>query len=65
MMSTSYNHVAGIGACVSCSSGFRYDTAQLGVQAQMQLLRVYAEDNLTTDQLNNPPVGRPPERVTA
>lgn len=63
MVSTSDNNYAGIGACDSCSSGFRYDSPQLGVRAQMQLLRAYADDNLTSAQLGNPPVGRPPERV--
>lgn len=63
MVSTSDNNFAGIGACDSCSSGFSYDSARLGVRAQMQLLRAYADDNLTSDQLGNPPVGRAPERV--
>ena len=63
MVSTSDNNFAGIGACDSCSSGFRYRSPQLGVRAQMQLLRAYADDNLTTAQLGNPPVGRAPERV--
>ncbi|MCP4436092.1 MAG: hypothetical protein GY812_11465 [Actinomycetia bacterium] len=63
MVSTSDNNYAGIGACDSCSSGFRYKSPRLGVRAQMQLLRAYADDNLTTDQLGNPPVGRAPERV--
>ncbi len=63
MVSTSDNNYAGIGACDSCTSGFRYASPQMGARAQMQLLRAYADDNLTTDRLGNPPVGRPPERV--
>lgn len=62
MVSTSDHNYAGIGACDSCSSGFRYETPQLGVRAQMQLLHTYADDNLTTDRLAYPPVGRSPER---
>lgn len=62
MVSTSDHNYAGIGACDSCASGFRYETPQLGVRAQMQLLHTYADDNLTTDRLAFPPVGRSPER---
>ncbi|MFV0315902.1 MAG: glucosaminidase domain-containing protein [Microthrixaceae bacterium] len=62
MVSTSDNNYAGIGACDSCSSGFRYDTPQMGVRAQMQLLHTYADDNLTTAALAFPPVRRTPEQ---
>ncbi|HEX3427047.1 MAG TPA: glucosaminidase domain-containing protein [Acidimicrobiales bacterium] len=36
------NNFAGIGACDSCSTGFRFPDALTGVQAQMQLLHAYA-----------------------
>ena len=62
MVSTSDHNYAGIGACDSCSSGFRYDSPQMGVRAQMQLLHTYADDNLTSDDLAFPPAGRTPER---
>ena len=62
MVNTSDHNYAGIGACDSCSSGFRYDTPQLGVRAQMQLLHTYADDNLTSADLAFPPAGRAPER---
>lgn len=35
------NNFAGIGACDSCEHGFRFDTAQLGVRAQIQALKIY------------------------
>lgn len=64
MVSTTDHNYAGIGACDSCSSGHRYPTPQMGARAQMQLLRTYADDNLTADRLANPPAGRAPERVS-
>lgn len=62
MVSPSDHNYAGIGACDSCSSGFGYASPQMGARAQMQLLRTYADDNLTTATLASPPVGRAPER---
>ena len=41
------NNFAGIGHCDSCASGFRFDTAQLGVRGQMQLLKSFAEKSPT------------------
>ena len=35
------NNYAGIGACDSCEHGFRFDTARLGVRAQIQALKIY------------------------
>jgi hypothetical protein len=55
------HNYAGIGACDSCNSGHGYPTAQLGVRAQIQLLRTYAQPGLTSDQLASPPAGRAPE----
>jgi Mannosyl-glycoprotein endo-beta-N-acetylglucosaminidase len=57
------HNYAGIGACDSCSSGFRYDTPQLGARAQIQLLRTYADPEVTAKSLANPPVGKAPEAV--
>ncbi|MBK5288768.1 MAG: glucosaminidase domain-containing protein [Acidimicrobiia bacterium] len=50
------NNFAGINACDSCATGSAFPSAQIGVRAQMQLLRVYADANLTNAQLNPPPV---------
>ncbi len=61
MVATSDNNYAGIGACDSCSGGFRYGTPQMGVRAQVQLLHTYADDNLTASDLAFPPAGKPPE----
>jgi hypothetical protein len=41
------NNFAGIGHCDHCASGMGFDTAQLGVRAQMQLLKSYAETDPT------------------
>lgn len=57
------HNYAGIGACDSCSSGHGYPSPQSGARAQIQLLRTYAQDGLTTAQLANPPAGRSPEAV--
>jgi hypothetical protein len=62
MVRVSDHNYAGIGACDSCSSGHGYPTPELGVRAQIQLLRTYAQPGLTSDQLANPPAGRAPER---
>jgi hypothetical protein len=40
------NNFAGIDACDSCKHGDLFATAQLGVRAQIQLLRVYADPSL-------------------
>jgi len=40
---TQLNNFAGIGHCDKCPSGLRFDTAQLGVRGQIQLLKSYAE----------------------
>jgi hypothetical protein len=41
-VAVSDNNFAGIGACDSCSTGFRFKDAATGVLAQMQLLHAYA-----------------------
>ncbi len=50
------NNFAGIGACDSCASGRSYPSARIGVRAQMQLLRVYAQPGLRNSMLGNPAV---------
>jgi Mannosyl-glycoprotein endo-beta-N-acetylglucosaminidase. len=50
------NNFAGINACDSCPTGSAFPDARIGVRAQMQLLRVYADANLTNAQLNPPAV---------
>jgi hypothetical protein len=40
------NNFAGINACDSCKHGDKFETARLGVRAQMQLLRVYSDRTL-------------------
>ena len=55
-----FNNFAGIGHCDSCSAGMNFDTAQLGVRGQMQLLKSYAEKDptyanpLVNDKLHGP-----------
>ncbi|HVN50185.1 MAG TPA: glucosaminidase domain-containing protein [Acidimicrobiales bacterium] len=55
-----FNNFAGIGHCDSCAAGMAFDTAQLGVRGQMQLLKSYAEkdpkyaDPLVNDKLRGP-----------
>jgi len=63
MVRPSDHNYAGIGACDSCSTGFRYPTPELGVRAQVQLLRTYADRGATTARLARPPVGRAPEDI--
>jgi hypothetical protein len=48
------NNFAGIGACDSCKHGFSFPTAQIGVRAQMQALRIYVDPNLTATTLKQP-----------
>lgn len=40
-----YNNFAGIGHCDNCASGFDFPDPRLGVRAQIQLLKSYAEDH--------------------
>lgn len=39
------NNYAGVGHCDTCPTGFAFATPQLGVRAQIQLLRQYSEGN--------------------
>ncbi len=49
------NNFAGIGACDSCHSGHRYPSARIGVRAQMQLLRGYADPTPLAGAMIHPP----------
>jgi Mannosyl-glycoprotein endo-beta-N-acetylglucosaminidase. len=40
------NNFAGIDACDSCKHGDRFESALIGVRAQMQLLRIYADPSV-------------------
>jgi hypothetical protein len=60
---TTHNNFAGIGACDTCADGWYFDTPQLGVRAQAQLLHAYADKTLRTDQLANAPVGGNPDSL--
>jgi hypothetical protein len=49
------NNYAGINACDSCKHGDRYSSALIGVRAQIQLLRIYADPTLEKiDDFANP-----------
>jgi hypothetical protein len=61
MVDPSDHNYAGIGACDSCSTGFKYASPQLGARAQVQLLKAYADPSLTAARLARPPVGKAPE----
>jgi hypothetical protein len=61
---TTHNNFAGIGACDSCADGWHFDTAVLGVRAQVQLLHAYADKTLSSDQLANAPVGADPDHLS-
>jgi len=61
---TSHNNFAGIGACDSCATGFDFDSPQLGVRAQIQLLHAYADKSLSILELANPAVGADPDHLS-
>jgi hypothetical protein len=48
------NNFAGIGACDTCKHGFSFPTADIGVRAQMQALRIYVDPDLTAKTLKQP-----------
>jgi predicted nucleic acid-binding Zn-ribbon protein len=48
------NNFAGIGACDSCKHGFSFESAQIGVRAQMQALRIYVDPDLVETTLKQP-----------
>jgi hypothetical protein len=47
---------AGMGACDSCNSGRQFPNPQMGVRAQVQHLKNYADINSRAAKLRNPPV---------
>jgi hypothetical protein len=47
---------AGMGACDSCNSGRQFPSAQIGVRAQIQHLKNYADPTSRAATLKNPPV---------
>jgi hypothetical protein len=49
------NNFGGIGACDSCHTGHSYPSARMGVRAQMQLLRGYADKNPLKGAMIHPP----------
>lgn len=50
------NNFAGMGACDSCGSGRQFPSAQVGVRAQIQHLKNYADPTSRAATLRNPPV---------
>ncbi|MCU1427589.1 MAG: Mannosyl-glycoprotein endo-beta-N-acetylglucosaminidase [Actinomycetia bacterium] len=48
------NNYAGIGACDSCKHAFSFQTARLGVRAQVQLLRTYVDAKFGPDNSVHP-----------
>jgi hypothetical protein len=53
---TGSHNYAGIGHCDSCPRGFGFDSARQGVRAQVQLLRAYADRDVTPELLPGGPV---------
>jgi hypothetical protein len=51
---SSDNNFAGMGACDSCAHGLTFRSADQGVRAQMQALRIYVDPTLTTNTLAQP-----------
>src|SRR3954469_25927968 len=56
MLRPEQNNFAGIGACDSCVTGWSFATVELGVRAQMQLLRRYADPTSRSWNIGAPPV---------
>ena len=50
------NNFAGIGACDSCPTGLTFASVQLGIRAQMQQLRRYADPYSRSWNIGAPPV---------
>jgi Mannosyl-glycoprotein endo-beta-N-acetylglucosaminidase len=56
MVLPSDNNFAGMGACDTCSTGRGFPSAQVGVRAQIQHLKNYADPTSRAATLKNPPV---------
>jgi hypothetical protein len=52
----SNNNFAGMGACDTCNSGVQFPNADIGVRAQIQHLRNYADITSRAANLHHPPV---------
>ena len=48
---TGSHNYAGVGHCDSCPRGYAFASAREGVRAQLQLLRAYADPDVTADDL--------------
>ena len=55
-MRTDNNNFAGIGACSTCGNGYQFSSALMGVRAQVQLLRNYADPTSRAANLPDAPV---------
>ena len=60
---TTHNNFAGIGACDTCDTGFAFDSPVMGIRAQVQLLRSYADKTVRTRTLAHPAVGSDPDTL--
>jgi hypothetical protein len=56
LLTPQQNNFAGIGACDSCSTGLTFATVQLGIRAQMQQLRRYADPTSRSWNIGAAPV---------
>jgi hypothetical protein len=56
MVKPSNNNYAGMGACDSCNSGTQFPSAQIGIRAQIQHLRNYADISSRASNLAHEPV---------
>ena len=53
---TDNNNFGGIGACSTCGNGYQFSSALMGVRAQIQLLRNYADPTSRAANLPDAPV---------
>ena len=56
LLTPAQNNFAGIGACDSCATGTTFATVQLGIRAQMQQLRRYADPASRSTNIGASPV---------
>ncbi len=56
LLTPAQNNFAGIGACDSCATGTTFATVQLGIRAQMQQLRRYADPGSRSTNIGASPV---------
>jgi hypothetical protein len=54
MVDPSDNNFAGVGACDTCKKGYSFPNARIGVRAQVQLLRIYVDRDVTVNSLPDP-----------